>query len=139
MRGLLVVFALSGCDIVFHIDKIPGGGSGDLLDASEPKADTPGPACSLVGDYGPNHAGFVSYCVRTESDATLDLGGPFDTTANPKCDYVATTGAETARVCVVSAHVISVTGTLVVSGDKPLVIAALDTITITGSIDITAG
>ncbi|MEP6865146.1 MAG: hypothetical protein ABJE66_31300 [Deltaproteobacteria bacterium] len=142
MRRLLLLLLLacapSGCDIVFHIDKIPGGGSG-VIDATEPHSDTQNPVCTLVGKYGMGGAGLIRYCVHTDSPAMLDLSGPFDTTANQLCDYQASNGADMNPVCVVPAHVITVTTSLVVTGDKPLVLAALDTITITGSINLTGG
>lgn len=135
-RGLLVliVCAASGCDVVFHIDEIPAGGGSAVGDAAP---DGVPPVCSLVGLYGAGGAGFVSYCVRTDSSPLL-LAGTIDTTANQKCDYVPSKGADADVACVISAKTIDVES-LVVTGDKPLVLAALDTITVTGTIDLTGG
>jgi hypothetical protein len=136
---LVIACAPSGCDIVFHIDPI-GEGSDQTIDAIGPKADGIEPVCSLVGQYGPGGLGLLSYCVRSDSLQTMMLGGGFDTTANAKCDYVvAGTGSGAPTVCVVSAHVIDVTSVLAVTGDKPLVLAALGTINIAAEIDLTGG
>ena len=137
VRGLLLVIALSGCDIVFRIDAIP---TGDARTSGDPDAqlDGPPPVCTLVGHHGAANAGFIQYCVHTDKQP-LDLKGPFDTTANAMCDYVRSNGADANSVCVVSAKTISVTTKLVVTGDKPLVLAALDTITVTALIDLTGG
>ena len=138
VRGLLLVIALGGCDIVFHIDAIPAGDARNSGDPIDGQLDGPPPVCTLVGHHGAANAGFIQYCVHTDKQP-LDLKGPFDTTANPMCDYVTTNGADANPVCVVSARTISVTTKLVVTGDKPLVLAALDTITITAMIDLTGG
>ncbi|HET9989562.1 MAG TPA: hypothetical protein VFQ65_13615 [Kofleriaceae bacterium] len=135
-RVLLPVFALSGCDVVFHIDAIQEGSGGGIPDAPIPTDGVA--ACSLVGKYGAGSAGLMRYCVHTDS-TPLELGGAFDTTANQMCDYSASAGADMNPVCVVSARTIAVTTGLVVTGDKPLVLAALDTITIAAAVDLTGG
>ena len=120
---------------MFHIDPITAG-SNQVIDAQRPNAEGIDPVCSLVGNYGMGSAGLIGYCVHTDL-GPRELGGTFDTTVNAdvrrRGERRRRHGAGVSR----GAKTIAVTSKLAVTGDKPLVLAALDTITVAAEIDLT--
>ncbi len=136
MRWLLLVVALGGCDLVFRIDHLDPSG----IDAHGPFADgtvPPDTSCAggtvAVGRYGTSSAGLVQVCVPA-TGGPLVLGGPFNTDLPAACQpMLQQSGPE---LCVVAATNIAVATPLVVTGLRPLVLAAAQQLTIDGSITV---
>ncbi|HEY6039232.1 MAG TPA: hypothetical protein VIV58_33345, partial [Kofleriaceae bacterium] len=68
MRRLLLVLALGGCDIVFHIDRLGLGDGDGGIDAPSSRGDAGPCGGVLVGLSGSGGAGLAQVCV-TQTDA----------------------------------------------------------------------
>ena len=75
--------------------------------------------------------GVVKICPSTAPAGTLNLTGSLDTGSSPQCKpYTVAMGEKPLDACVVTAQTITVTGSLTVTGPRPLVLLASDTITV---------
>jgi hypothetical protein len=126
-----LILALSGCDALWNIDKIPETGDGGL--GGEGMVDS---ACTMVGKYGGGlRGGMFTHCVLREAgDVVLDHD--FSTNSNTQCRYFTTGLSPGVTVCVIEGKTITVTGSVAVSGQASLVLAAADTLTIAGKLDL---
>ena len=131
IRSVLLVLALAGCDVLWNIDRVPDNGDGGLGGEGMQQ-----PVCTMVGNYGAGvRGGMFTHCVpRDAVDVTLDHD--FSTSSNPMCRYFTTSLAHGVTVCVIEGKTITVSGSVTVSGQAALVLAAADTMTIAGKLDL---
>jgi hypothetical protein len=127
---IVILVLLAGCK--FHPNPAVDAGNGDddasLIDASPDAPILDGPMVSgiCIGHLFP-------ICVPSVPP-DRDLTGPFNTDTDP-CDQLlhGPTGPE---VCVLVAHNFTVTGTVFVTGNRPLVIAAYDNFKVNANVDL---
>jgi len=121
-------------------DQCTSGGSGSGVDAA---VDAPADATAIdaVPDAPPDAlfcygTGIVRICLAAAPTTPFEtLGGTttIDTTSSPLCASVVSGGD---NYCVIAATTITIAGTLVATGTKPLVLLATQTITATSRIDV---
>jgi len=89
-------------------------------------------AMMMTGDAsGCWGTGVVKICPGTAPAGMVTLTGDFDTGTSPDCKpYQVAPGALPLDACVVTARAITVSGTFTVTGPRPLVLLASDTITV---------
>lgn len=134
IRLVLLVAALAGCDVLWGIDKLSPGTSGD--DGGMMPFDGPPVACSLAGKSGPGpRKGMLVDCVPQDGSRITLEDEQVNTDTDPRCIDTNTMNAEASRVCVIHAQTIDVNGMVVASGSLPLVLAA-NTITVSGTLDL---
>ena len=121
-RGLLVVLALGGCDVVFHIDEIPAGGSGSNTPLDALLGSDAGPCGddTHVGHYGQDGAGLLELCVPSGVAPKLE-STKINTDLN--CDMMMPLG-NGFDACVIMASTLTVRSNVNVIGTHPLVLAA---------------
>jgi len=136
MRCVLLGLIIVAASCAFpRLPKIPDSEAGDMspggpdaaVDGSDP-AGSDAPVC--VGS-SPG-----SVCLAHTPGAPLRPAGPFviDTSTSPMCAEV-TSGGDN---CVVAATTIELTSSLTAMGGRPLVLLALDSITVLGAIDVSS-
>nr|MBA3463493.1 hypothetical protein [Deltaproteobacteria bacterium] len=121
---IVVVSALvaSGCSSILGIDDL------SLRDAGGPPdvaVDAPGAFC-----YGT----FVKACFDVEPGSPVVLSGPVDTTNDPRCVNIPQASGE--PICVMRGTMITVAATTTVSGSRPLMLVATETLTVSSKLDV---
>jgi hypothetical protein len=85
-------------------------------------------------------ATFIDVCAQSPTEGDIDIAGAttIDTDTDPRCTTV--TQAVGSSICLIYASSITIqpTGTLTVTGSRPLAIAATSTMSIGGSIDVSS-
>jgi len=125
MRAVVaVVVLLAGCDTVFGLGDHPGGGE------------------LCISNHGANGFGFIQMCLEQADPqlpprASLDTGIQ-DGDMGDCMQVLAQTDVETTEVCIVGAHAIEISGVLEVHGERPLVLAAIDTLAVHGLVDVSS-
>ena len=143
MRGWLIALPLlGGCDLMFRLkdvgppvpDADPSTIDADLgtvIDAGICTGST-----KQYGRSGPMGKGLFSMCM-TPSLGTLDLSGLINAGEDARCLVVDQDTAGT-TVCVLVAGTITVSATLRVSGARPLVLLATDTLQIAATLNVSS-
>lgn len=118
----MVLLAAPGCTKLLGIE--------DFTLAPDAAIDAPNPDAQLC--YG---AGLAPICLTTVPSGTVTLDTAFDTTDCPGEVIAQPTGPE---LCVIAATQISVSATVTVTGARPLMLLATDTIAVPGSLDVSS-
>jgi len=139
--GLLVVstcgFALVACGFApatsgdAHVN--PGEGGGNEMVGSEPLPVGSEPAA--LGCYGNGLGVVVCLATPPTTDLTVSILRIVNTTEG-SFDCVALTGSTMHDYCVLAGTSVNISGFLVASGSRPLVILSLSTLDVTGTIDV---
>jgi hypothetical protein len=117
-RAWWVVLATSGCGSVFG-----------LGDPQPLPPDAPGASCVVAG---------FDLCAHQQPNGPIHF--EIDTTINTTLDCnVVLFNPTGGSVCVIYASDLTVTSTVRASGERPLVLAATNTITIDGTLDVSSG
>jgi hypothetical protein len=116
------LLAAPGCTKLLGIE--------DFTLAPDADIDAPSPDAQLC--YG---AGLAPICLTAAPSGTVTLDTAFDTTACPGEVVTQTSGPE---LCVIAATQISVSATVAVTGARPLMLLATDSIAIPGSLDVSS-
>ncbi|HEY4241334.1 MAG TPA: hypothetical protein VGM88_16045 [Kofleriaceae bacterium] len=134
----------NGCPSGFRYGE-HSGSSSNLCTAPSPDAppdamiDAPwGPeAGPEVGQYCLGDVSFEQFCFDTMPTGSTTLEGTIDTTPNASGSLCRTDGLNTTRFCVITADSILVSSgmTVTVVGSRPLVLAAVSSISIDGTLD----
>lgn len=119
-----VVLAAGGCDVFFALDMPPEGDAG---------TDDARGIC--VGRSGVNGTGLVEICLADEPTNHLVPPLQLDTSGPVACTLI----EPGSGACVLVGRTIEVTDSMQVIGSRPLILAATQTVTIAGSIDVSAG
>jgi hypothetical protein len=133
LSALLVLIA--GCGFSAHVPANPGGDDTPGSDAA-----LPGDASALPGDVSvdgppPCVPGFRDLCSQPEPSMPLDITNAqtIKTDTDPRCRTLPQAGG--GDVCLIYATRVTISGSLTVTGPRPLAIASSTTITIDGTID----
>lgn len=120
MRSILFALALAGCDGLFGLhDPVPRVDA-SAIDAAIDIAYMDARECWATG---------IDLCFATPPSGSVPLSGTLDTAADPRC------ASQFTANCVIAGASLSV-DTLVVTGPRPLVLLATDTLAIEGTLDV---
>ena len=118
----MLLTAVPGCSKLLGIE--------DFSIAPDANVDAPGPDAQLC--YG---QGLAPVCVTSAPMGSRTLDVPIDTDAAGTCsDLIAQAGGP--ELCVIAATQITVSATVTVTGTRPLMLLATDSITVGGVLDV---
>jgi len=132
-RGwLALVLLAAGCDQLLGVNDITLGDGG-----KQPGSDGGGGGSACIAGAGqtdPMDSLFAA-CFQTLPSNTLAISSAIDTDSDSRCSvqHQANSGPD---VCVIAAGTMTVTGSVRVTGSKPLVLAAATDLTVNGLIDV---
>ena len=132
MRWLFVLTCLAGCDRVFGLDDRPPG-----VDAAA--GDTVVNLCA-GGSHGGN-GGMLGVCLEAAPAEVLSRDADIVTGRNmqDECMQIVTQAdANQTEVCVLAARRIEISSAIRASGNRPLVLLALDELVVTGTLDVSS-
>ncbi len=122
---VVVVIALSGCHAFLGIDDFQTAPDAGVDTSSDAEIDAPSDSLTCLGTL-------KSICFTMPPSGDLVLAGTIDTSTDARCaNYPQSGGAD---LCVIAGATITV-GTVRVTGAKPLVLAAMTTISVTVQLD----
>lgn len=129
--SLGLVIALAGCQSLLGIDEFhTAGDAGPEADAatdaaSDAELDAPSDSLTCFG-------ALKSICFTSPPSGTINLSGTISTTTDVRCvNYPQSGGPD---LCVISGATVNV-ATTSVQGNRPLVLVAMTTITVSGELD----
>ena len=123
---------VAGCDQLLGVNDITLGDGG-----KQPGSDGGGGGSACIAGAGQTDAmdSLFAACFQTLPSNTITITGAIDTDTDSRCSvqHQANNGPD---VCVIGAGTMMVTGTVRVTGGKPLVLAATMDLTVSGLIDL---
>src|SRR4051812_44121001 len=142
----LVLLALAGCGFHASPGKALDASTGDsAIDASDPDAPpSDAPTDSTITPDGPPTiscygSNFGRICLASAPTSTMTLAGTINTDTSAMC-AATVQGTTISNACAIAADSLTITGRLVASGAKALVLVGASSITITasGSVDVSS-